>query len=478
MPATTSLELKNTPEHVRIAATKECDVNSDTFPTSPRKFSLSSHASPKPEHLPLVRKQRRLTETKDAPLTQLGPTVFDVRKADHKKKFAKDVPERKKITMFDLIYYNPSTGDRMTPTGSSGASTPSKCGSSLRSSRANSNADAISNPGDRRPSTQLREVCKRLEEEAEDDPEKAEEEDNQAPPVPQVKIGPDGALIIDEATTVIDTTAAKKAKEDLLKTPLIFESSNMATNYGSWGKKRKNVDWTERETVRFFKALSVFGTDFSMMENVFRRRSRHDLKMKFKKEERSNRALVDRCLSQGLKFDASFFDHESEQEEDEERLAEIEKENKIKKKEEDKKRREVEKKARRVAALASKKKRPKGQSRKKRSTRGYYSSDGVSADEDHSGNSNSQSPTNTIPDISSSVHPDDLDKVLHEALSSFNSAKSPISKKRGRASTHASIEAEMKETLRSKKLRTIENRGSSQSSEISFEIGMNFLLCR
>lgn len=212
VPATTSLELKNTPEHVRIAATEECDVNSDTFPTSPRKFSLSSHVSPKPEHLPLVRKQRRLTETKDAPLTQLGPTVFDVRKADHKKKFAKDVPERKKITMFDLIYYNPSTGDRMTPTGSSGASTPSKCGSSLRSSRANSNADAISNPGDRRPSTQLREVCKRLEEEAEDDPEKAEEEDNQAPPVPQVKIGPDGALIIDEATTVIDTTAAKKSK--------------------------------------------------------------------------------------------------------------------------------------------------------------------------------------------------------------------------------------------------------------------------
>ena len=59
-----------------------------------------------------------------------------------------------------------------------------------------------------------------------------------------------------------------------------------------------------------------------MMENVFKRRSRQDLKMKFKKEERTNRPLVDKCLSQGLKFDASFFDEESEQEENEEELDE------------------------------------------------------------------------------------------------------------------------------------------------------------
>ena len=88
----------------------------------------SSSSTQLPEHLTAIRRPRRMTETKDFPVQHLGPTVFDVRKADHKKKFAKDVPERKKITMFDLIYYNPSTGDRMTPTGSSGASTPSKGG--------------------------------------------------------------------------------------------------------------------------------------------------------------------------------------------------------------------------------------------------------------------------------------------------------------------------------------------------------------
>ena len=76
--------------------------------------------------------------------------------------------------------------------------------------------------------------------------EKADEEVEGSMPVPQVKVGPDGQIIVDEATTVIDTTQAKKAQKDLLNSTLVFESSNKATNYGSWGKKRKNVDWSDR----------------------------------------------------------------------------------------------------------------------------------------------------------------------------------------------------------------------------------------
>ena len=111
----------------------------------------------------------------------------------------------------------------------------------------------------------------------------------------------------------------------------------------------------------------MFGTDFSMMENVFKRRSRQDLKMKFKKEERTNRSLVDKCLSQGLKFDASFFDEESEQEENEEELLRLEKEDKAKKKEEKKKAKAEEKKA---AAASCKK--PKKRARKVKTNRGYF----------------------------------------------------------------------------------------------------------
>jgi len=261
------------------------------------------------------------------------PTVFDKRKADHKKKFTQGPPERTKITMFDLIYYNPNGGSRMS-TDTSAEPSPS---SSARTSRANSvDSRRASVTGG---ATTVNPTVNPEEKEEEED-----EEVEGSMPVPQVKVGPDGQIIVDEATTVIDTTQAKKAQKDLLNSTLVFESSNKATNYGSWGKKRKNVDWSDRETVRFFKALSVFGTDFSMMENVFKRRSRQDLKMKFKKEERTNRPLVDKCLSHGLKFDASFFEEESEKEENEEELDRLEKEEKAKKKEQTKKQQQPRKK--------------------------------------------------------------------------------------------------------------------------------------
>ncbi len=207
----------------------------------------------------------------------------------------------------------------------------------------------------------------RVEEEAVDEPsatrsnneDEVDEEDKM--PVPQVKVGPNGEMIIDEESTVIETTAARKAKEDLLKAPLVFENANQTSNYGSWGKKRKNVDWSSRETVRFYRALAVFGTDFSMMESIFKRRTRHELKMKFKKEEKQNRPLVDKCLREGMQFDTSIFASESEEEEEDNDKAE-------------KKGRTAGEKKKQGEQKTRKHKPKKKRVRKVRSTRGYYSS--------------------------------------------------------------------------------------------------------
>ncbi len=48
----------------------------------------------------------------------LPASVFNKRKADHKKKFNNGIPERSKMTVFDLIYYNPSDGSRMSNSSS------------------------------------------------------------------------------------------------------------------------------------------------------------------------------------------------------------------------------------------------------------------------------------------------------------------------------------------------------------------------
>jgi len=298
-------------------------------------FEAMSPPPPLPTSLPLIpNRTRKLTETSIASLAEklaltTNPTVFDQRKADHKKKFNGGIPERTKLTMFDLIYYSPSDGNRMSTSNS------------LRSSRAPSIDGRGRESEDAIVPNRLDAVAERLQEEAVDDPDvnkgtsegqDEEEEDEGAMPVPQVKVAADGSIILDEASTMIETTATKKAKEDLLKSPLVFESANQATNYGSWGKKKKNADWSDRDTIKFYKALSVFGTDFSLMEGVFKKRSRHELKMKFKKEEKVNRLLVDKCLSQGQTFDPSIFDSDEEDSEDDREQKRKEKENRRKKK--------------------------------------------------------------------------------------------------------------------------------------------------
>ena len=69
-------------------------------------------------------------------------------------------------------------------------------------------------------------VAERLREEAVDDPDAVDEEDGDAMPAPQVKVAADGSIILDEASTMFETTNYKKAKNDLIKAPLVFENAN------------------------------------------------------------------------------------------------------------------------------------------------------------------------------------------------------------------------------------------------------------
>jgi len=51
------------------------------------------------------------------------------------------------------------------------------------------------------------------------------------------------------------------------------------------------------ETVRFYRALSLCGTDFSMMSSLFPHRTRVELKAKFKREDRRNPSQISSALS-------------------------------------------------------------------------------------------------------------------------------------------------------------------------------------
>jgi len=233
---------------------------------------------------------RRLTDTTKFVVEKTNP-VLKRRKRESKRRFSKGVPDRETMTMFDLIYYNPDNGTAIV------SEEPEPVVQHL---------------------TQPEQV-----EEKTDDPvppsppaEAAEDEDSNLP-VPQVKVGINGEIIIDESSTLLETTASKRAKEDLTNSPVVVENANRLTNYGTWSKKRRYSDWGERETFKFYRALSIVGSDFSMMETLFKKRTRHELKLKFKKEEKANGVLVDKCLAQRGQFKdmKDFVDEDSEDDE-------------------------------------------------------------------------------------------------------------------------------------------------------------------
>ncbi|GAB6031675.1 hypothetical protein CHUAL_009429 [Chamberlinius hualienensis] len=200
-------------------------------------------------------------------------------------------PERSKMTMFDLIYWNPE-GSPMVYDGDS--------------------SETIVN--------EVVEDCQRLDEEAVDDPEYNEDSRDRSSSVadddennsiaPKVKIGPDGSLIIDEQSLVIQTSAAKRG----LPTVNVRESSSTC-NYNSFRKKKPTRTWSDNETSKFYMALSTVGTDFSMMQNLFPKRERHELKLKYKREEKCNKVLVDKAIHGQQQYDLSIFEEDNSENE-------------------------------------------------------------------------------------------------------------------------------------------------------------------
>jgi hypothetical protein len=51
------------------------------------------------------------------------------------------------------------------------------------------------------------------------------------------------------------------------------------------------------DTLRFYQALRMCGTDFTLIAHVFPNRDRNDIKRKFKTEDKANRTLIDSALS-------------------------------------------------------------------------------------------------------------------------------------------------------------------------------------
>ncbi|KAJ4959507.1 hypothetical protein NE237_026618 [Protea cynaroides] len=57
-------------------------------------------------------------------------------------------------------------------------------------------------------------------------------------------------------------------------------------NYHSFMNRTPSERWSKQDTELFYKAIRQFGTDFAMIQQLFPGRTRHQVKLKYKKEER------------------------------------------------------------------------------------------------------------------------------------------------------------------------------------------------
>ncbi|CAO1380566.1 unnamed protein product [Diamesa tonsa] len=120
--------------------------------------------------------------------------------------------------------------------------------------------------------------------------------------VPQLKLGPNGEMILDETSLVVENEQQKQNRILLANANVVYDDELSGT-YGYYTRQKRTREWPADETVKFYRCLHTIGTDFSLMLNLFPNRTRRDLKLKFKKEEKSNGALINKALLHPNMFD-------------------------------------------------------------------------------------------------------------------------------------------------------------------------------
>ncbi|XP_070381238.1 transcription factor TFIIIB component B'' homolog [Dermacentor albipictus] len=204
-----------------------------------------------------------------------------VRRRSRRTSARKPPTDRSAMTMQDLIYYNPP-GNPM----------PEKASKTLSRDKAAPETGSVAD----------------VEEQEAVDDVAEQEEDDSAEVGPRVRLGPNGEITLDEESLVIRRQVAQPSTR-----AIVYETGG-ETNYASFRKNAKGRrTWTPAQTARFYRALSVCGTDFTLMATFFPKRTRQDLKNKFKREERRNRELVDRTINDPTQFDPEGLEEDTDE---------------------------------------------------------------------------------------------------------------------------------------------------------------------
>ncbi|KAM9214235.1 LOW QUALITY PROTEIN: transcription factor TFIIIB component B'' homolog [Leptosomus discolor] len=269
---------KNVPSPLKERPTQErSGTQEEKLPTKPAPVKEKRMCSDR-ERILKARKLREMLkeELKKERMLKHRPPMIEGRSP----------PDRTKMTMRDLIYYLPENN-------------PMK--SSLAEEK---RTEKNSAPG------QMKEHEDKSSPDHEDDDEEEEEEngeDSQDGPllVPRVKVAEDGSIILDEESLTVEVLRTKGPCVVEENDP-IFERGS-TTTYSSFRKSFYTKPWSNKETDMFFLAISMVGTDFSLIGRLFPHRARAEIKNKFKREEKANGWRIDKAFKEKRPFDFEFF---------------------------------------------------------------------------------------------------------------------------------------------------------------------------
>ncbi|KAF9532129.1 hypothetical protein CPB83DRAFT_760197 [Crepidotus variabilis] len=116
----------------------------------------------------------------------------------------------------------------------------------------------------------------------------------------QVRVGPNGEMIIDEESLLVD----RVENDDTENYTHVTESDyTKFVNSATYGKRFRGSRWSADETELFFEALSQYGENYELIACVLPGRDRKACKNKFKSEDKKNPARINYCLNNSIPVD-------------------------------------------------------------------------------------------------------------------------------------------------------------------------------
>ncbi|KAL9822482.1 transcription factor TFIIIB component B'' homolog isoform 3-T3 [Geothlypis trichas] len=287
----------NKEQTVRVAAQKNDDSLQKNVPSPLKERPTQERSRAQEEKLPVKPSPEKVRRTcSDRERILKARKLREMLKEELKKERMKlkhrppviegrSPPDRSKMTMRDLIYYLPENN-------------PMK--SSLLEEKRTERSSALTSMKE-----QEEKSTPDHEEEEEEEEENGEESQDGPLLVPRVKVAEDGSIILDEESLTVEVLRTKGPCVVEENDP-IFERGS-TTTYSSFRKSFYTKPWSNKETDMFFLAISMVGTDFSLIGRLFPHRARAEIKNKFKREEKANGWRIDKAFKEKRPFDFEFF---------------------------------------------------------------------------------------------------------------------------------------------------------------------------